>query len=50
MNILADTQILIWSFDANSPLSAQHKKILEDTSNRIFVSQISLMELAIKKI
>ena len=49
MNILLDTQILIWSFDINSPLSDQHKKLLEDTSNKIFVSQISLMELAIKK-
>ena len=49
MNILLDTQILIWSFDINSPLSKYHKEILEDPSNTIFVSQISLMELAIKK-
>ena len=49
MDILIDTQILVWSFDVNSPLSKQHKEILEDTSNRIFVSHISLMELAIKK-
>jgi PIN domain nuclease of toxin-antitoxin system len=49
MNILIDTQILIWSFDVYSPLSKRHKKLLEDTSNRIFTSQISLMELAIKK-
>lgn len=49
MDILIDTQILIWSFDINSPLSKKHKSLLEDTSNRIFVSQISLMELAIKK-
>ncbi len=49
MDILIDTQILIWSFDSNSPLSASHKSVLEDPTNRIFVSQISLMELAIKK-
>jgi PIN domain nuclease of toxin-antitoxin system len=49
MDILIDTQILVWSFDVYSPLSTQHKDLLEDTSNRIFVSQISLMELAIKK-
>jgi len=49
MNILIDTQILIWSFDIYSPLSKQHKELLEDSSNRIFVSQISLMEIAIKK-
>jgi len=49
MEVLVDTQILVWSFDTNSPLSRQHKEILEDTSNKILVSQISLMELAIKK-
>src|SRR5882757_7538356 len=49
MDILIDTQILVWSFDIHSPLTKQHKELLEDTSNRIFASQISLMELAIKK-
>jgi PIN domain nuclease of toxin-antitoxin system len=49
MNILIDTQILVWSFDVYSPLSKRHKELLEDTSNRIFASQISLMKLAIKK-
>lgn len=49
MNILLDTQILIWSFDTNSRLSDPHKKLLEDPLHKIFVSQISLMELAIKK-
>jgi PIN domain nuclease of toxin-antitoxin system len=49
MDILIDTQILIWSFDVHSPLSRRHKDLLEDASNKIFVSQISLMELAIKK-
>jgi PIN domain nuclease of toxin-antitoxin system len=49
MNLLVDTQILIWSFDIHSPLSKEHKKLLEDNSNRILVSQVSLMEIAIKK-
>lgn len=49
MNILIDTQILIWSFDIYSPLTKQHKELLENTSNKIIVSQISLMELAIKR-
>ncbi|SHN35738.1 type II toxin-antitoxin system VapC family toxin [Mucilaginibacter sp. OK098] len=49
MDLLVDTQILIWSFDIYSPLSKLHKELLEDTANQIFVSQISLMELAIKK-
>jgi PIN domain nuclease of toxin-antitoxin system len=49
MNLLIDTQILIWSFDVYSPLSKPHKNLLEDSANRILVSQVSLMELAIKK-
>ena len=49
MDLLIDTQILIWSFDVNSPLSKQHINQLEDRSNRILVSQVSLMELVIKK-
>jgi PIN domain nuclease of toxin-antitoxin system len=49
MNILADTQILVWSLDINSPLSNRYREILQDTENRIVVSHISLMELVIKK-
>ncbi|MDR3696298.1 type II toxin-antitoxin system VapC family toxin [Mucilaginibacter sp.] len=49
MNLLVDTQILIWSFDIHSPLSEKHKELLENSSNRILVSQVSLMEIAIKK-
>jgi PIN domain nuclease of toxin-antitoxin system len=49
MDILIDTQILVWSFDVHSPLSNKYKELLEDSANRIFVSQVSLMELAIKK-
>ena len=49
MNVLADTQILVWSLDTNSSLSNRYKEILLDVSNRIVVSQISLMELVIKK-
>ena len=49
MNLLVDTQILIWSFDIHSPLSEKHKELLENNLNRILVSQVSLMEIAIKK-
>jgi PIN domain nuclease of toxin-antitoxin system len=49
MDLLIDTQILIWSFDIYSPISKLHKNLLEDTTNRVLVSQVSLMELAIKK-
>lgn len=49
MNILADTQIVVWSLDISSPLSKRHRELLEDTRNRIVTSYISLMELVIKK-
>jgi PIN domain nuclease of toxin-antitoxin system len=49
MDLLIDTQILIWSFDTYSQLSGKHREVLEDVSNKIFVSQISLIEIAIKK-
>lgn len=49
MNVLADTHIVVWSLDINSPLSARHREFLQDTRNRIVTSHVSLLELAIKK-
>ncbi len=49
MNILADTHILIWVLDEDHKLSKQRKELLTDYSNIIFASQISFMELVIKK-
>jgi PIN domain nuclease of toxin-antitoxin system len=49
MNILVDTHILIWVLDEQNQLSKQRKELLEDYSNTVFLSQVSLMELVIKK-
>ncbi len=49
MNILIDTHILIWVLDEQNQLSKQRKELLADYSNTVFLSQVSLMELAIKK-
>ena len=49
MTILADTQILVWSLDVDSPLSTKHRAILADAGNKVFTSHIRLMELVIKK-
>ena len=49
MNILADTQILVWSMDISSPLSIKHRQLLQDSKNAVFISYVSLMELEIKK-
>lgn len=47
MVYLIDTQILIWSLISPKKLSAASRKILE--SNSIWVSQVSLYEIAIKQ-
>lgn len=49
MNILVDTHILVWALDEQNQLSAKHKQLMEDYTNKVFISQISLMELVIKK-
>jgi PIN domain nuclease of toxin-antitoxin system len=48
MKILIDTHILIWALADDQKLNAQHRKLLEDYSNEIYVSQFSLLEIAIK--
>jgi PIN domain nuclease of toxin-antitoxin system len=49
MKYLIDTQILIW-FNLDSDKLKRHiYDILIDTSNQIYVSQISLMEIVIKQ-
>lgn len=49
MNILVDTHILIWVLDEQKRLSTLRKELLADYSNTVILSQVSLMELAIKK-
>ena len=41
--------ILIWILDEQQQLSKPRRKLLADYSNSVYLSQISLMELAIKK-
>ncbi|TAF72739.1 MAG: type II toxin-antitoxin system VapC family toxin [Bacteroidetes bacterium] len=48
MNVLLDTHILIWLLEDNQKLNRKHRIILEDTSNQLFVSQYSFIEIAIK--
>lgn len=48
MNILLDTQIVLWLSEGKQ-LSKEVTKLLEDSSNRLFISYFSLLEIAIKK-
>ena len=46
---LIDTHIAIWALQNNNKLSTRIKSILEDKSVEIFLSQVSLYEIAIKQ-
>ena len=48
-NYLIDTHILIWALQNSHKLSNKLKQILEDDNNAIWISQVSLFEIAIKK-
>ncbi|MBC8153624.1 MAG: type II toxin-antitoxin system VapC family toxin [Bacteroidetes bacterium] len=48
MTLLIDTQVLLWFQEDNPQLPVRNKLILEDPLNTIWVSQVSLFEIAIK--
>ena len=48
MKIIIDTHIFLWSLSEPDKLSPQHRQKIEDLSNRIFVSSVSIAEIAIK--
>lgn len=48
MNILIDTQAIIWFAENNAQLSNQARAAMEDTDNECFVSMASFWEISIK--
>lgn len=46
---LIDTHIAIWALENNSKLSLKQRQILENETNTIILSQISLFEISIKQ-
>lgn len=48
MRILPDTHILLWHTTDNPLLEIEHSRMIEDPSNAIFLSIVSLWEMAIK--
>ena len=48
MRLLIDTHTVIWFINANSRLPQHIRVMLEDESNDVYVSMISLWELSIK--
>lgn len=48
MNLLIDTHILLWQLDGDPRFRKRWREILEDTEREVFVSEITLWEIAIK--
>jgi PIN domain nuclease of toxin-antitoxin system len=48
MQILIDTQILIWFLEGNNLLSPNRRQIISSSQSNIFVSLASLWEIAVK--
>ena len=49
MRLLLDTHILLWSLTEPQRLSALVRRALEDARNEVFVSPVSVWEIAIKR-
>lgn len=49
MQYLLDTHCLIWFQEANPKIPARVMEVLQNTSNNIFFSQLSLFEVTIKQ-
>jgi len=48
MKYLLDTHSVIWYFDDSPKLSQKVTEIIENSENRLYISSISLWEIAIK--
>ncbi len=49
MNLLLDTHTLIWVFDNNPTLSKAASEAIADGQNEVFVSAVTVWEIAIKR-
>ena len=48
MTVLLDTSILLWFLSDHARLSAKHKALIRHQDNNIYVSIVSVWEIAIK--
>ncbi len=48
MRLLLDTHTLIWHYEDRPILSAAANQALDDPANKLFISVVSLWEMAIK--
>lgn len=50
MNVLVDTHIALWFLDGSPALSVRARELVEDFGNRVFLSDVSVWEVAIKHV
>ena len=48
MNLLLDTHVFLWFIAGDDRLSKTARSLIEDPANLVFLSQVSLWEMAIK--
>ena len=48
MNLLLDTHVFIWHVMADHRLGMQHRRILTDPANTLFLSAASIFEMSVK--
>ena len=48
MNVLLDTHFILWFAKGDSRLPEELLKIIEDSGNGVFASEVSMLEIAIK--
>lgn len=48
MNYIIDTHILLWAIFAPEKLDNNHRQLIENRNNKIFVTSISLWEISLK--
>lgn len=48
MRLLLDTHILLWVLEADPQLSTEAEKLIRTATNEVYISAISLLEIAIK--
>ncbi len=49
MRYLLDSHVLLWCSTQRSPLSAEHLELLSDPRHELYLSVVSVWELAIKR-
>ena len=47
--LLLDTHVLLWALEDNQALSVDARQSIADTRNEVFVSAVSIWEMAIKR-